>query len=312
MDGSAAASASPIAYLRTSAALAGALADLKRIHDARSSDSLATRGFRAAWQSLCAGETCGSVADSITADALVATQLGAVDRGVLQASGISDALGSLQRGYDAASHSLPDATRTRLRRQVAQSPGVSWPFRAVAGLPAFVELLAGQPRAGATCPGKPRIMLEPAENHADHCLAVAVIGVTLSEFYGADPAIVFLAGLAHHLHNAILPDSGFAGEVLLGDQLAPLMRNLFAREIASLPPHLTNPVQAALAIIVDASTPEGRAFHAADVIDRVQQMHHYERVATFRASQALEDLNLVHEGPVQEFHRDVLAQAGLW
>ena len=294
------------------AALAGVLADLKRIRDARSSDSLATRAFRAAWLALCEGEHCSDVADGITADALVATRLGAIDRDLLQSCEMANPLHVLQRGFDAAAASLPEATRTRLRRAVAHAPAASWPAQAVSGVPAFVENLAYQPRAGATCPGKPRIILEPAENHADHCLAVAVIGVTLCEHYGADPAIVFLAGLAHHLHNAMLPDSGFAGEVLLGEQLAPLMERLFAREVASLPLHLVQPVRAALAVIADASTPEGRAFHAADVIDRVLQMHHYERAATFRARHALEDLNLVHEGPVQAFHHTVLAAAGLW
>ncbi len=316
MDGGASpASRSP--DLAAGAALAASIADLKRISDARSPDSLATRGFRAAWQRLCAGEACDDVALAITADALVATQLGAVDLSVLRACFLSDPRAALLRGFDAAAASLPEATRMRLRPHTARPPGEhssgeQWPVRPVAGLPAFVEALAGQPRAGATCPGKPRIMLEPAENHADHCLAVAVLGVALSEYYGADPAGVFLAGLAHHLHNAVLPDSGFAGEILLGAQLAPLMQTLFARETASLPAHLAGPMRAALAVIVDANTPEGRAFHAADVIDRVQQMHHYERVANFRARQALDDLNLVHEGPVQAFHHDVLARAGLW
>ncbi len=60
-------------------------------------------------------------------------------------------------------------------------------------------------------------MFEPPENHAEHCLAVAVYGVLLAPRYGADPSVVFLAGLAHHLHNARLPDSGFTGEALLGD-----------------------------------------------------------------------------------------------
>ncbi len=298
--------------LTDAAALAGVLADLKRIRDARSQDSLAVRAFRAAWQALCAGESCDRVADCITADAVAATRLGALDNEVLHASGLADPSRILLGAYDAAASNLPESARLRLRQHVAQLSDESWPARAVAGLPGFVESLAGQPRAGATCPGKPRIILEPAESHADHCLVVAVIGVTLSETYGADPAIVFLAGLAHHLHNASLPDSGFAGEILLGDQLAPLMQTLFAREIATLPPHLVQPVRAALAVIADAATPEGRAFHAADVIDRVQQMRHYERVASFRARQALEDLNLVHEGPVQAFHHAVLAQAGLW
>ncbi len=298
--------------LRSLTALAEALGDLKRIRDARSADSLATRAFRAAWQALCASTPTKEVADSITADALVATRLGAIDRATLQFSEVDGPQAVMQCGYDDAAASLPARTRARLRLHVAHLTGDGWPTKPVFGSPPFVEKLAAQPRAGATCPGKPRIILEPAESHADHCLAVAVIGVTLSEFFGADPAIVFLAGLSHHLHNAILPDSGFAGEVLLGDKLAPLLQNLFAREIKSLPAHLVRPVRDGLATIADASTPEGQAFHAADVIDRVLQMRYYERVAIFRASYALDDLNLVHEGPVQAFHYTVLTDAGLW
>ncbi len=294
------------------AVLGGVLGDLKRVRDARSHDSLATRAFRAAWQALCDGTNYAKVADSITADAIVATCLGGIDDKVLQMSGVHDTVMILQRGYDAASSNLPEATRARLRGRVAQSSRGNWPAGTSSDLPPFVGALANQPRAGATCPGKPRIVLEPAESHADHCLIVAVLGVSLSEFYGADPAVVFLAGISHHLHNAVLPDSGFAGELLLGDQLLPLMDALFAREIASLPVHLLEPVRNALGVIVDASTPEGRAFHAADVIDRVLQMHYYERAATFRARHALNDLNLVHEGPVQAFHHSVLEASGLW
>ena len=175
----------------------------------------------------------------------------------------------------------------------------------------FAEALIRQPRAGATCPGKPRIILEPPENHGEHCLVVAVLGVVLASHYGADPATVFLAGLAHHLHNATLPDSGFAGEILLGDALGPLMRRLFDRELATLHPAVAQTVGAALATIGDAATPEGRAFNAADVIDRVLQMRQYDRVAAFTVDQALDDLNLVHAGPLQAFHQTVLQEAGL-
>ena len=62
-------------------------------------------------------------------------------------------------------------------------------------------------------------MLEPPEGHGDHCLVVAVLAAVLAPRYGADPARPFLAGMAHHLHNAALPDSGFAGEMLLGEHL---------------------------------------------------------------------------------------------
>ena len=175
----------------------------------------------------------------------------------------------------------------------------------------FAEALVRQPRAGATCPGKPRLVLEPSENHGDHCLVVAVLGTVLAGYYGADPATAFLAGMAHHLHNAVLPDSGFAGEILLGDELAPLMHRLFERELATLPEPVAGPVRAALATIGDAKTPEGRAFNAADVMDRVLQMRQYDRVAAFTTSQALDDLELVHAGPIQAFHHAVLAEAGL-
>ena len=177
--------------------------------------------------------------------------------------------------------------------------------------PAFAEALIRQPRAGATCPGKPRVVLEPPENHGDHCLVVAVLAVLLAPRFSVDPAAAFLAGMAHHLHNAVLPDSGFAGEMLLGDHLGPVMRRLFDRELATLPAPLSEATAAALAAIPDASTPVGRAFHAADVIDRVLQMRHYDQVARFTVDQALDDMDLVHAGPTQSFHQAVLRDAGL-
>ena len=154
-------------------------------------------------------------------------------------------------------------------------------------------------------------MLEPPENHGEHCLVVAVLGAVLAGQYGADPAVAFVAGMAHHLHNAVLPDSGFAGEVMLGDALEPLMHRLFARELATLTPPVASTVRAALDTIGSADTPEGRAFNAADVMDRVLQMRQYDRVASFTTVQALDDLELVHAGPLQAFHRAVLAEAGL-
>ena len=46
-------------------------------------------------------------------------------------------------------------------------------------------------------------------------------------------------------------------------------------------------------------------------MDRVLQMRQYERVARFTTAQALEDLELVHAGPLQAFHQAVLVEAGL-
>ena len=282
--------------------LATELGDLKRIRDASSPDSLAVRLFRRAWGEIAAGHDPWRVAMGVTADAVVATQLGGITRGVLIESGVGavEAAEILARGFDEHAGLVSSALR-----EAVGLGGETFP------VPAFAEALIRQPRAGATCPGKPRIILEPPENHGDHCLVVAVLGVVLAEHYRADPAAVFLAGLAHHLHNASLPDSGFAGEILLGDALEPLMRRLFARELATLESAVAASVGSALALIGDADTPEGRAFNAADVIDRVLQMRQYDRVAAFTVDQALDDLNLVHAGPLQAFHQAVLREAGL-
>jgi hypothetical protein len=284
--------------------LAAELGDLKRLRDASSPDSLASRAFRAAWGRLLAGETPRTVALSATADCIAATRLGSIDRAVLQGAGVADPLAILQRGFDEVAQPITLTLRQDLRAALGQMavPGPA---------PDFAEALIRQPRAGATCPGKPRLVLEPPEGHADHCMIVAVLGTALAGHYGADPATVFLAGLAHHLHNAFLPDSGFAGEILLGEELAPLMRRLFDRELSTLPDGVAAPVRAALATIGDVATPEGRAFNAADVMDRVLQMKQYHRVAAFTVDQALDDLQLVHAGPLQAFHQSVLRDAGL-
>ncbi len=284
--------------------LATALGDLKRIRDATSSDSLAERAFRTAWARLAGGETVADVALCVTADALAATRLGGIDRAMLNALGVSDPVAVLRRGFDEASGAIQPALRQALQDHlgwtVAHPPA-----------PAFVETLIRQPRAGATAPGKPRIVLAPPESHGDHCLVVAVLGVVLAGANSANPATAFIAGLAHHLHNAVLPDSGFAGEVLLGDELAPIMERLFHKELATLAEPVAETVRFALATIGNVDTTEGRAFNAADVIDRVLQVRHYEQVAAFTASQALDDLDLVHAGPLQAFHRAVLAETGL-
>ena len=290
--------------VRVFAPLAAELGDLKRTRDASSPDSLAARAFRTAWSRLAAGEDSRTVALATAAAALAATRLGGIDAGVLAALDVPDPAGILQRSFDEVAAPVAPNLRAALRDHLG---GATPPGKA----PAFAETLIRQPRAGATCPGKPRLVLEPPEHHGDHCLVVAVLGVALAGLYGADPATVFVAGLAHHLHNAALPDSGFAGEILLGEQLAPLMRRLSDRELATLEPHVAADIRSALATTRDAETPAGRAFNAADVMDRVLQMRQYERVAAFTTAQALEDLELVHAGPLQAFHRSVLAQAHL-
>ena len=286
--------------------LAAELSDLKRIRDASSPDSLASRLFRGAWGALLAGQAPLDVAMLATADAVAASRLGGINRAVLLAAGLTEVEGAevLARSFDEVSAAIDTALATRLRSRLGQTfrPGTA---------PEFAEALIRQPRAGATCPGKPRIVLEPPEGHGDHCMVVATLTVILSPRYRADPAAAFLAGMAHHLHNALLPDSGFAGEMLLGDHLGPVMRRLFDRELATLPAPLSGAVAAALASIPDATTAVGQAFHAADVIDRVLQMRHYDQVSRFTVDQALDDMDLVHAGPTQSFHQAVLRDAGL-
>lgn len=286
--------------------LAVELGDLKRIRDASSPDSLASRLFRDAWGALLAGQAPLDVALLATANAIAAARLGGINRAVLLGAGLTEAeaVKVLAHSFDEVSGPIDPGLAARLRGRLGQT---LWPGTA----PEFAEALIRQPRAGATCPGKPRIVLEPPEGHGDHCMVVAVLATVLSPRYGADPAAAFLAGMAHHLHNARLPDSGFAGEMLLGDHLGPIMRRLFARELATLPAPLSKATVAALAAIPDASTVVGRAFHAADVIDRVLQMRHYDQVARFTIDQALDDMDLVHAGPTQSFHKAVLQDANL-
>ena len=65
---------------------------------------------------------------------------------------------------------------------------------------------------------------------------------------------MFLASLAHHLHNALLPDSGFTGEMLLGPALEPAFAEATRQALAELDPPLRRAVEKARAILPDAET----------------------------------------------------------
>ncbi len=283
------------------------IGDLKRIRSAGREGSVAERGFRRAWAALAAGEAPDLVMRTTVAAALVAARLGDLDRRTLRVLGLGDddAHAVLARSFDAVAVDLDARLAAGLRAALAGEPSAEGPA------PAFVADLARQPRAGATCPDKPRLVLEPPENHAEHCWAVAVFGVLLSPAYGADPVPVFLAGLAHHLHNAAMPDSGFTGEVLLGDHLDAVIAHANGLALAQLAGPLRRTVEAARGILPNAETPEGRAFHAADVIDRVMQIAQHLRPASIDMARILDELELVHAGPVKSFHDGVLAEMGL-
>ncbi|GJE62166.1 HD domain-containing protein [Methylobacterium trifolii] len=277
--------------------------DLKRVRSAGRAGSIAERLFAQGWGMLTGGARPEDVALDVTATALAATRLCDLDAAFLAASGLSDEAVSsvLVEGFDAVTVALDadmrDRLRDRLRKPAAHLPG---------SLPGFVAALAQQPRAGVTCPGRPRILLEPPENHAEHCLMVAVYGVVLSPFYRADPTTVFLAAMAHHFHNAAMPDAGFTGEMLLGDHLLPIMARTTGWALAELDPPLRETVERARAVLPDDATAEGRAFHAADCIDRVLQIAQHLRAASITMGTVLDEMELVHAGPVKPFHDRVL------
>jgi 5'-deoxynucleotidase YfbR-like HD superfamily hydrolase len=281
------------------------LGDLKRVRSAAAPGSTAERLFRLAWARLAAGHDPGAVARETTASALAAARLGDLDAGTMRGLGLSAAEAGdvLARALDEVAGHLDEALRTTLKGSLSGDP-LPGPGPA----PGFVEALTRQPRAGVTCPGRPRIMLEPPENHAEHCLMVAVYGVVLSPSYGADPDTVFLAGLAHHLHNARMPDSGFTGEMLIEPHLARVMENATAMALGELAPALRARIEAARAVLPDAETPEGQAFHAADVADRVLQIAQHLKAASLTMDVVLGEMELVHDGPVKAFHDRTLRE----
>lgn len=293
----------PLGTLRP---LLAEIGDAKRVRVAATPGSLAEQAFARAWGRLTAGEDAAAVAYSETAAAVARARLAGIDGAVLRAAGLDDreVLAVLRRSFDEVAGPLEDVLRERLREALpAALPAVDGPPLAAA--------LNRQPRAGATAPGRARVVVEPPESHGDHCLTVAVYGVLVAPVVGADPVVPFLVGLAHHLHNVVLPDAGFAGEVLLGGALPRVLETLEAAQLDTLPGPLAQRLRTVLALRADAAAPESQAFHAADVLDRVLQVHHHACAAAFTVEQALDDLELVHAGPVQSFHLDVLAAAGL-
>lgn len=285
------------------------LGDLKRIYSAKAPGSIAERLFVSGWAALVRGDDPAQVMRQVVASALVSARLGDLDLATLAALGLGDrATEVLERAFDEVTGNLAPELRADLR--------ISLPLGrpAMGDTPGFVGKLARQPRAGVTCPGKPRIMLQPAENHAEHCLMVAVYGVLASPWHGADPVAVFLAGMAHHLHNADMADSGYSGEMLLGDLLDDVIaaaRQTSLDELEQANAALADRVRAALSPIAGDTTPEARAFHVGDVLDRVLEIEQHGRAAQLTMAVVLDDYGLVHDGPVKAFHDRILHDAGL-
>ncbi|MFC5137292.1 hypothetical protein ACFPK1_03560 [Actinomycetospora rhizophila] len=304
--------ATPAARYAAVPGLLREIGDLKRVRTADAAGSMASRSFVRAWSALVAGAEPVAVADAETAAAVAGARLAGIDAAVLADAGLDgDAVqGVLRRAIDEVAEGVVHPATLAWLRAAPAPQGTTGDVSGVE-LPAFVDALCRQPRAGATAPGRARLIAEPPEDHGEHCWAVAVYGALLALDHGADRGEAFLLGLAHHLHNAVLPDAGFAGETLLGEHLDGVVDRLTERALATLPDDLGTRVRGLLAARADAGSPLGATFHAADVLDRVLQVHHHARAAAFTVREALDDLELVHASPVQEHQNAVLAAAGL-
>ncbi len=287
------------------------LGDLKRIHSASNDGSIATRLFEAGWAAWLGGKERAPIAYRAMAAGLAAARLGDLDHGTLGLLGLSDAdrISVLERSIDEVSTILAGDLVQTLKNHLDQP--LDRPLDSAAGLPRSIALLRDQPRAGVTGPGRPRIMLQPEENHAEHSFVVALYAGLLAPFYHADPAEAFWHGMIHHLHSAAMPDAGYTGEILLGDRLDDVIER--ARRIAlhDLPDDHAQICQTHLSAIADDATPAARAFHAADVIDRVIEIEQHLKRSAVTMDVVLDDYGLVHDGPVKGFHDQVLAEIGL-
>ncbi|MDQ2746695.1 MAG: HD domain-containing protein [Acidobacteriota bacterium] len=286
------------------------IANLKRIRAAQTNgQSFAARLFERAWTEISSGGAeIRQVALQTSKNALIAANLGAIDAEVLRAAELDESeIGLiLNRAFNSVASPVDADLLAEMNEISAAKSGE----KSLAA-PHFVELLSRQPRSGATKVGAPKLIFDQPENHAEHSIIVGIYGVLLAPLFGADLETVFLAALTHHFHNAYLPDSGFAGEESLGEFL-PRIFDVFRRLcLAEVPENIHEKIRNALKVIETADAPEAKAFHAADVFDRVLQMRHHAEANEFTLKYALEEAELVHAGAIQEFHYEVLRAARL-
>ncbi len=299
------------------------LEDLKRQQPAHFTQSIAATLFTESWRRLLAGENTEHVATTTTAQALIAILLPGCDGHFAREANIgpSELVEIYQKALRTSAHhriatslyerlaaSIPAVVEAYFAETLRVSPteGAAWQEQAW-----FVRVLCQQPRAGATKPGQPRMLLLPPESHADHCLITAVFATLLSPVFGASVGLPFLTGLSHHLHNAVLPDCGFGGEVLLDKWLPDIMRRARSKALEGLDVALAQRVQEAINAHEDLQRPDGRAASAADVLDRVLDVQWRTRAARVRNEDILDELDLVHAGPIQAFQTAVLHAAGV-
>ena len=291
------------------------LGDLKRLRDARGPGSLADRAFVRSWRTLLADPSPAAVqrlALRETAHALAAARLAGVDAGVLALAGLERAqrLDVLRRAFDAVTSTADGGLGDVDDLRAALDPD-PLDEDLLPAEPGFVRALVHQPRAGATHPVRPRIVVEPPESHGDHCFTTAVYSALVAPRHGVARGEAFLVALAHHLPNGDLPDAGFGGEVLLGEHYLPVLAALEERSLAQLPAAVAQRLRELLPQRELADNPVGRVLNTADVLHRVLQVHHHARAAGLTPGQALHALDIVPPGAVQRFQLRVLAEAGI-
>ena len=285
------------------------LNDLKRLRVASRDGSLAQQLFLRSWARLLRGEPLELVARSETARAVVAARLAGIDALVLSEAGLNlQEIGVIfGRAFDSVTSGLNQEFAQQLKGALDVQQNFEFNEEE---LPEFVRLLARQPRAGATRPGFARVVLEPAENHAQHCAVVAVNSFLAASLYGAKPEQAFLTGLCHHFHNAYLPDAGDAGDHLLGDHLTKVMEAFRARSLNQLPQELRDQARRSLDAVYRSDTPQSKAFQAGDSLDRVLEMEWHARSNEFTLSVALDQMDIIHPGPVQAFQLELMREVG--
>lgn len=303
--------------LRRLSSLLVELEDLKRQQPAHYDRSIASALFVEGWRRWLAGEDAKTVALRITTKALVAILLPGCEARFFREANLDEAaaeavyrksLRASARGrvsdglYEQLEAIVPTVVSEYFAASNGKPPATAW----------FVDVLCRQPRAGATKPGKPRLLLVPPEMHSDHCLTTAVFAVLLAPHYGASFGQPFLTGLAHHLHNAVLPDCGFGGEVLLDPWLASVIRNARDQALADVNDAIAQDIRNSITMHENLDLAEGRAASAADVLDRVLDVQWRTRVAHVQNEDILSELDLVHEGPIKEFQTALLNEAGVW
>lgn len=285
------------------------IGNLKRVRPANLNHSFAADLFLRSWRRVAGGADVRETAIKTAADAVAAARLGAIDADVLHCADLSETEIEtiLERSFDLSAAPLDADLRAELRAALTRR----FDADEFAAAPPFAVKLARQPRSGATKPNAPKLVFDAPENHAEHIITVAVCAVLLAPLFDADIAEVFLIALCHHFHNADLPDAGFAGEELLGEFLPTIFKNLRESCLRELPENLHEAIRKTFVAVETADTNEARAFHAADVIDRVLQMRHHAEANEFNLAYALEEMELVHAGAVQSFHYEVLRAARL-